>query len=296
MRPRLGSRREADRGRVRLTAAVEDLFDAAGRWSVGSSSYEIQGVVEALPMSAVDRLAGWGEREGAREGVDRWSALVGPTLDASWAMNGPVDELAAWVAVSSARLNGRQSLRIGPGGLESGGDWPGNGDRPGQPEASALTLSVTPASWSAVLGPEAGELRGPFRLRAAVQSLVVPARTAGTGETATRGGEEERSPEPVESRESQAGGGGGVDWSRTRYEVVLEPVGGDGVEVKWPGRPALRMTPRFVLSSEAADAWVELRMLAGLGVGAEEEELRAGLRVEFGATRRMRGARGGGCG
>ena len=244
-----GTPATVDRGEVRLTAAIEDLFDARGRWSLPQSRYEVEGRVDQLPVSAVDRLWGRGEL---------WRPVIGPTLNASWSVRGPVQDLAAEVIADSRRLRVRQALRLGPSGMEAG-----------TTASEGVTLEITPASWSAMLGASravghtaadpspAVTLHEPFRMRASVRELRAPAADL-------------------------AAGGVGLDLSATSYRLVLEPVEQDRIAVSLPGRPTLALTPRLTLTSKRADREAQLSLVCGLAAGDEREELRAGLHASFG--------------
>ena len=292
-----------DRGTVEVAAHVERLFDEAGRWTLPRSRYEVDGRIEDLPVSAIDRLVGE---------ADRWSSVLGPTLNAAWSVRGPVDELSARVVADSSRLRIRQTLRLGRDGVRgvsvptgaagesftaAGADDVSITGDGAAAESEGLTLEITPASWAALLSAKRGfgssaeasgvasgkpapegagvRLLEPFRLRATVQELRAPAASEGLGAddsgVAGVGGMG-----PV--------GGVGLDLSATSYRLVLEPVGEDRVVVDWAGRPTLALTPRFVLSSDRADREAELGLVCGLTAGAERQELRAGVRVEMGGA------------
>ena len=51
----------ADSGRVELAGTVDDLFNQAGRWTVGAARFDVDGSLFRLPLAAVDRLLGLGD-------------------------------------------------------------------------------------------------------------------------------------------------------------------------------------------------------------------------------------------
>ncbi|MEM6460081.1 MAG: hypothetical protein AAF710_11900, partial [Planctomycetota bacterium] len=144
-------------GRVVLAAAAQRLFDSRGGLRLSDASFDVEGSVEALPVSALDQvLAGGG----------RLPTLLGPLLDAELSLKGPTSALDGELSVTSERLNVRQSLRATDERLAAadGSDW---------------LWELTPAGWSALAGLDAAALVEPVTLRFAVLRFDAPRTESG---------------------------------------------------------------------------------------------------------------------
>ncbi|MEM8737416.1 MAG: hypothetical protein AAGG38_02920 [Planctomycetota bacterium] len=145
-----------DQGAATLAGTVQDLFDPDGRLTLPDAQFDVQGLIDALPLAAVDRVTA---------GEGRLETVLGPTLDGELKIKGNRDDLDAWVTVQSRHLNIQQRLSADPKRVQGVGD-------------SASSLEVTPASWALLAGAAAGQetptLAEPFRLEFRVDALDAP--------------------------------------------------------------------------------------------------------------------------
>ncbi|MEO1236451.1 MAG: hypothetical protein AAFX76_06645, partial [Planctomycetota bacterium] len=141
-----------DRGAAELAGSVQGLFDERGRLSLDDPEFDVEGLVDALPLTALDRLAG---------GEPRFQTVVGPTLDAELRLKGKRGDLDARVVVTSERLNVDQAVVADPTHVTATG-------------ASRSTLVVTPASWAVMTGGGGPALVEPFTVELRVDELEAP--------------------------------------------------------------------------------------------------------------------------
>ncbi|MEM1109864.1 MAG: hypothetical protein AAGH99_14360 [Planctomycetota bacterium] len=118
-------RQGADSGAISLAGTVTDLFDSTGRWSLGEAKFDVEGLVEHVPMAAFDRLVA---------DVPSLEKLIGPMLDAQISLQGPASSLDALVTATSEHLNVRQGLIA-------------NAERLRASDESRSTWTVTPTAW-----------------------------------------------------------------------------------------------------------------------------------------------------
>lgn len=129
-----------ENGQVKVAGTAKDLFYADGRWSPYAAEFDIEGLVQQVPMSAIDRIASQGE--------PRLQTLIGPMLDAHISMQGPTDTLDALVTVTSENLNIRQGLIA-------------SSERINASDESQSTWVFTPEAWTMLTGGENEEEQGP---------------------------------------------------------------------------------------------------------------------------------------
>ncbi len=148
-----------DAGRAKIVGTAAGLFDADGRWTLSNAEFDIEGLVEEVPLAALDRVAvGW----------PRWSVLLGPTLDAAVSLQGPTTALDALVTATSEHLNIRQGLVANTQQLTAA-------------QQSRSTWTITPAAWAELTersanaaGSAAPQLVEPFTLTFGVTGLEAP--------------------------------------------------------------------------------------------------------------------------
>ncbi|MEM1447374.1 MAG: hypothetical protein AAGF84_15050, partial [Planctomycetota bacterium] len=133
-----------DDGQVKIAGTVDRLFDDAGRPSWPDARFDVEGLVEHVPLAAFDRLF---------PNAPSLETLIGPTLDAQVSLQGPATGLDALVIVSSQHLDIRQGLVADAQGIAAS-------------DESQSTWVVTPASWALLTG---GDSEGP----ALVDSFVL---------------------------------------------------------------------------------------------------------------------------
>lgn len=149
-----------DEGRAKIAGTVNNLFDADGRWSLSTAEFDVEGLIEQVPLAALDRLA---------VGRPRLQTLIGPTLDAQISLQGPATALDALVTVTSQNLNIRQGLIA-------------NAHRLSAAEESRSTWVFTPESWAQLTGGQTGEgvqLVEPFVLTFGLSGLDAPRQGQG---------------------------------------------------------------------------------------------------------------------
>lgn len=144
-----------DHGYTQIAGTAKHLFDADGRWTLSAAEFDIEGVVESVPLAAWDRLS-----------LDRprLATLIGPMLDATLSLQGPATALDALIVVNSDHLNIRQGLVANAQGLAAA-------------EESRSTWRVTPAAWAELVRANEGEgvqLIEPFVLAFGVTALDAP--------------------------------------------------------------------------------------------------------------------------
>lgn len=147
-----------ENGQVKIAGTAKDLFDAAGEWSLYDAEFDVEGLVQSVPMSAIDRIAS--------EGEPFLQTVIGPMLDANISMQGPTDALDALVTVTSENLNVRQGLIA-------------SAQRINASDESYSTWVFTPETWKMLTGggeqDEPGpELVEPFVLSFGLRGLDAP--------------------------------------------------------------------------------------------------------------------------
>lgn len=155
-----------DEGHARFVGSMSDLFDAAGRLTLAAARFDVEGVVERVPLAALDRLAKTG---------GRLQTVIGPTLDGEISLQGPTAALEGRVSLTSENLNLRQGLTA-------------DDQRLGVTQESRSTLRITPESWAAMMGEgaELPTLVEPFSLSFGVSDLAVPRSGSSIDLDATR--------------------------------------------------------------------------------------------------------------
>ncbi len=116
-------RQGGDEGMVAARIKFTDLLDAAMNVRSQQAHVSADVAMKAIPMAAVDRLAG-------QEG--QLLALIGPVLDATLKADGPLGQLAADLVVTSRYLNADAALSV-------------QGDKLAIKPGSKIALTVMPA-------------------------------------------------------------------------------------------------------------------------------------------------------
>jgi len=143
-----------DQGSTKWAGTVAGLFDTQGRLDPANAEFDIEGVVDRVPLAALDRVfasGGWLE------------AVIGPVLDGQLELKGKAADLDALVAVTSQNLNIHQALTA-------------DAERLSAASSSLSTLIVTPGSWRFLAKSDAAALVDPFTLVFRLDQLDAPRR------------------------------------------------------------------------------------------------------------------------
>ena len=141
-----------DRGQVKLAGTAANLFNASGELDLSAASFDVDGNIAGLPLTAVDRLA-------ATRG--KLVTVLGPMLDAELLLKGKLSEMRALAHATSENLKLRIKLTATPDSIEA-------------TEGFDSSLQIRPEAWQALLGEAAPRLIEPFTVVFGVETLDAP--------------------------------------------------------------------------------------------------------------------------